>query len=381
MIAPVTTETRYDFSTRAQVRDLGDAGLRLQGWLRTHLPGAADLTVTDVRMPSSAGVANETLMLETRRTLDGAPVTVRYVVRVDTHDHLFLGMDLAAHHRIYATMAEVPGVPVPAVLGLEADASVLGDRFFVMEHVYGRVPPDRPNFNEAGWVKDLAAPQRARLSRAFVETMAAMHAADVTKFEFLKRPHLGSSGLEQEMRHWLGYADWCKASEIPVIAASARWLVEHFPKDPPTEFAWGDARMQNVMFHEDGSCAAIFDWDMVSLGGPEADLAWHAITEQSHTAAVGKPRLEGIFTPQAVVDCWEATTGRKVRNWDWQLIFASFRSAAISFKMGSMLKARGELAPQSEYLLNNNGGMQWLAQLLDLPPPGPITRPFRGLDK
>ncbi|MDB5447849.1 MAG: hypothetical protein JWQ97_3166, partial [Phenylobacterium sp.] len=37
-------------------------------------------------------------------------------------------------------------------------------------------------------------------------------------------------------------------------------------------------------------CAAVLDWDMVSLAGAECDLAWWTLMDQNYTAGRGIPR-------------------------------------------------------------------------------------------
>lgn len=371
---------RHETPTRPQRRDLGEAAAILEGWLRRTL-GRSDLAVRSVRMPGESGVANETLLVDAALGGGDGAVATGYVVRMDSPDeHLFLGMDIAAHYRTYQAMAGVPGVAVPRMLGFEADTSLLGDRFFLMERVAGRVPPDRPNFHLAGWVSELPAERRRTMWRNAIETMARMHGADVARFAFLDRPHLGGSGLAQEFAHWRNYARWSGADRQPAIARAAEWLAGHFPDDPPTGFSWGDARLQNIIFDDRDGIAAVLDWDMVSLAGPETDLAWFAITDQNHTTSKGLARLEGFGTPAEAIALWEECAGRKVRDMEWFVMFNCYRTGAIMIRLATMLRRAGLLQPEAEYLLTNNSGIQWLTTRLGLPPAGPITTPWVPLD-
>jgi aminoglycoside phosphotransferase (APT) family kinase protein len=281
---------------------------------------------------------------------------------------------------MYQFLSDETDIPVPDVLGFEEDRSLLGDRFFLMQRVAGQVPPDDPPFHQAGWVTQLSTEERHAMWRNAVEVMARLHAVDPEALPILKRPHLGRSGLEQELRHWLTYAKWCGGDQHSIVAAAGKWLLDNFPDDPPTTLSWGDSRVGNMIF-QGSEVVAVLDWDMVSLAGPEADLAWYLIMDQAATVSQGVPRLPGFGTPQDTVALWEALSGRNARNLDWHAVFTSYRMAGIMIRLATMLKSQGRLAPESQYLLTNNIGIQWLSQLLHLPPAGPITTPWLGWDR
>ena len=75
------------------------------------------------RPPDGTGVANETLLFDVSRS-DGT--TDGFVARLATPDPLYLDYDLSMHYRMYETMMSVPSVPTPAVVGYEADPSIVG---------------------------------------------------------------------------------------------------------------------------------------------------------------------------------------------------------------------------------------------------------------
>jgi aminoglycoside phosphotransferase (APT) family kinase protein len=187
---------REETPTRPPRRDLDIAAAALEPRLCRTL-GRTELRIISVRMPSGSGVANETLLVDTQEDSGAGG----YVVRIDSPDeHLLMGMDIAVHYRCYQAAAAIPGMPVPHMPGFAADASLLGNRFFLMERVEGQVPPDRPNFHFSGWVTELA-PARRTMWRGMIEAMTALHTADPKHYVFLERPALGRSGLEQEFRH------------------------------------------------------------------------------------------------------------------------------------------------------------------------------------
>jgi len=366
---------------RKSERDLGQARAVLQGWFARMHPEAQDVRVGEVRTPTSSGVANETLLCDASWT-DGATQTSgRFVVRVNSPNFLYKDVDLAVHTGMYETLRDEPGIPVPAVVGYEADPSVLGEPFFVMEHIEGRVPSDAPPFHTEGWVAELPTESRAAMWRDAVAVMSRLHAVDPARIPFLDRPSLGSSGLEQDLRASLGYGRWiARGRALPVIDATATWLVDHLPRSPGTGLAWGDARVGNMIFQDD-CVVAVLDWDMVSLAGAESDLAWWTIMDLMYTTSAGVERLPGIGGPTETIALWEELAGRPARDLHFHLVSGAYRMATILVRLADLLAEAGVLPPDlAADMVANNTAIQYLATMLDLPHDGPIVTPWPGLD-
>jgi aminoglycoside phosphotransferase (APT) family kinase protein len=367
--------------TRDRGRDLEQTKRVLQRWFATALPDRDDFQITEVRLPSSSGVANETLMCEAVWNEGGQRRTGGYVVRVNSPDFLYKDVDLEVHANMYRVLWDEPGVPVPRVVGSESDTSLLGEPFFVMERLEGLVPADTPPFHVTGWVRDLPPADRAVLWQGAVEVMARLHQVDTARLAFLDRPHLGRTGLEQDFAYWLDYRDWAvRGREVPVIDAAVDWLRANAPVSPPPGLAWGDSRMPNVMYR-DRRVVAVFDWDMVSLAGAESDLAWWTVMDYTNTEAAGIARLEGIGSPVEMVRRWEELVGRKAENLWFHLVYAAYRLAVILVRLGDLF-AEAQTVPKemSDEMITNNAGIQFLVQMLDLPAPGPVTMRWPGFD-
>jgi len=125
-------------------------------------------------------------------------------------------------------------------------------------------------------------------------------------------------------------------------------------------------------------CVAILDWDMVSLAGPEADLAWWALADHKHTLTQGVPRLPGIGSPAETIRLWESLSSRRVRNMDWYLVFTSYRHALISYRLFRL--NNGEDVSATDFMLVPGIGVQWLASLIEHPLPTRLTMPFSSLE-
>ena len=366
-----------EIPTKVQLRDLAEVRPALQAWLRAHTPAGSDLVVDDVRLPSGAGVANETLMVQASVKVGAGRRAAGYVVRVGATEHLFLGMDVHTHYKIYEVLSREPHIPSPPVVGFEPDPGLFGHPFFVMERIEGRVPSDNPNFYESGWVVELAPEARREMWRDTVAVMARLHRLDPGKFAFLERPHLGANGLEQELKHWLNYAEWCGGTRFPIVGKASQWLVDNLPTHPPPGLSWGDSRMPNIIF-QGTRCAAVLDWDMVSLAGAECDLAWWTLMDQNYTIGRGIPRPAGLGTPRETVALWQELAGRPAENLDWHLVLNALRSRLVMVRLPAMLKAAGLITPEQAAQLSENGEMEWLGGLLDAPSAGPLESRWGG---
>ncbi|MCU1344550.1 MAG: putative adenine phosphoribosyltransferase, partial [Acidimicrobiia bacterium] len=351
----------------------------VHGWLLPRLPGAKDLQLSEIEMPSGAGVANETLMFDATWTDDQGPQKRSFVLRADSPDPLFLESPAELHYRIYKLLGEESDVPVPPVLDFESDTSLLGVPFFLMGKIEGRVPGDQPPFNVEGWVVDLPPTDRRALWTNFVGVMAQLHQVDSAKFDLLQRPELGKSGLEQHVRHWFRYYDLNKGTtDYPIVDAARQWLIDNLPDDAPTAFSWGDARLQNVIF-QGTDVAAVLDWDMVSLAGPEADVAWYCVLEHGQTKGLGIPSLDGLGSRRETLELWEQLMGRKAQHFEYQLMFAAFRLATVMIRLPNLLRASG-LEAAADHLAATQTGIPYLAQMLGLPYEKSKDYPWTGLD-
>ncbi|PLW84455.1 hypothetical protein CWI75_01975 [Kineobactrum sediminis] len=106
---------------------------------------------------------------------------------------VFPSYDLAPQYRVMEALKQHSAIPVPPLLGLETDTSLLGVQFYIMGHIAGRIPADMPPYNMDGWMlQETSEDQRAALWRAAVTTMASFHQLD---HHALGLPHLDTGEL------------------------------------------------------------------------------------------------------------------------------------------------------------------------------------------
>jgi len=157
-------------------------------------------------------------------------------------------------------------------------------------------------------------------------------------------------------------------------------LRANVPPAPVPGLAWGDSRVQNLMF--DGvTVVGLFDWDQVCLAGAESDLAWWTVMDYSNTVSGGVERLPGIGSPAETIRLWQELVGRKAQDLEFHLVYAAYRLAVILVRLGDLFAALGALPPEAtDELSTNNYGIQYLAQILGLPYDRPFTLIWPGLD-
>jgi aminoglycoside phosphotransferase (APT) family kinase protein len=296
-------------------RDLDDLRRRLTAWLRPE-----GVEVLAARHAAGAGTANETVLLDCRTPEGPRGMVVRLTV---PGAEAYLEPDLARQGAALRWVAAHTDVPVPHVHGVEPTGEVLGAPFLLLERVDGVVPPDYPNYNAAGPLAELSAPDRRALWQNALDTVAALHRADTATVDFLE------PGLAPLVQYWHRMADWVgERAPLGPLLAVRDWLEGHVPADAPAGLSWGDARLGNMMF-AGTRCVAVLDWEMVSLGGPMVDLAWWLMFDRNHSTDAGVPRLPGLGTREETIDRWRGRTGLPVVDLRWHEVFALFQLALL----------------------------------------------------
>jgi aminoglycoside phosphotransferase (APT) family kinase protein len=315
---------------------------RLTAVLRDHLAAAnpqADGVHVRPRDAAPNGYSNVTELFDAVWSEDGAPISTGYVVRSQVPGHeLFYDTSLFFQWQMMQSMAEHSEVPVPSLVLSCDDPSVVGAQFFVMEAVPGRVPVNgTPSYHGAGWVAELTADQRRRLSANAVQALVDIHALDWHQgFEFLDRPDRGAPGLDQFLTYQEQWYEWvAQGRTVPLIEHALRWLRDHQPADSTVCVSWGDSRVGNMIFADDLSVAAVIDWEQASLGTPEMDVAWWLMFEDLFTVGQGTARLEGIPDRAELIEMYQQRSGRILADLHYYDVLAWVRIAICVLRMYS----------------------------------------------
>jgi aminoglycoside phosphotransferase (APT) family kinase protein len=156
-------------------------------------------------------------------------------------------------------------VPVPRMLLLCEDDTVIGTAFFVMEFVDGTV-----FWNPA--LPELTKAQRAKVYDEQNRALAALHSVDPAKVGLADFGKAGSYFARQRDRWTKQY----RASETEHLADMERliaWLEKNEPPDDGrVSLVHGDYRLDNMILAPSGEVAAVVDWELCTLGDPLADV-------------------------------------------------------------------------------------------------------------
>ena len=232
-------------------------------------------------------------------------------------------------YRIMRALAGT-GVPVPQVLGLCEDASVVGTPFFVMRFVSGRIFWD-PTLPELTANED-----RGAVYREYVGALAKLHGVDYAKVGLADYGKVGGY-VGRQVERWSKQYESSRTSEIPSMEALMAWIREDQPQSDDTTLIHGDYRIDNMMFASEGPRAlAIIDWELSTLGHPISDLAYACMGY--HLDMPGRGGLAGVDVAalgipdeRAMVDAYCALTGRReIADWPYFMAFGIFRLAAIA---------------------------------------------------
>jgi aminoglycoside phosphotransferase (APT) family kinase protein len=348
-------------------RDLEQTRERLERWLVARHASALELQVGPLAGPQGTGFSSDTLMFELRVREPGGESKRELVVRLEPRGfRIFPHYDVARQHRLLRALADT-GVPVPRTLWLERSPEPLGAPFYVMERVEGRIPGDTPPYHAEGWVTRIDDAERAALWWSGLEALARIHGLGWERLglAFVGAPEREGTPLERQLDAYERFLAWAaRGRPQPAAEAGLAWLRRQRPREPePVVLCWGDARLGNMIFR-DGRCVAVLDWEMATLGSPEADLAWWLFFDRHHSEGCGVPRLAGFPSREETLARYEAWTGHRVRHLHYYEVFAAFRFSVIMIRLAQQLVRYGLLPEDSEFE-RSNIATHLLRQLLD----------------
>ncbi len=337
-------------------RDLEKTRADLAAWGPSRLAGASTLEVRSLGGPENTGFSSDTLMYDLNWTENGAHRHEPVVVRLRPGGYqVFPEYDITIQYRCMDIL-RTQGVPVPKMMWLEEDESVLGAPFYVMERLDGDIPPDRPPYHMEGWLLDSTPDQRRTLWMSGLEAMAQIHTCDwkALGFDFLDDRRYGAVGLDQQLGYYEYFLGWAmEGKPFPLAEKVLAWLRANKPVDEPTRLCWGDSRIGNQIFR-DYQCVAVLDWEMATLGNPARDLAWYMYLDRHHSEGIGVERMAGLPTREETVRYWESLTGLDgASTVDYYEIFSAFCFTVIMIRVAKQMKYYELLPEDSDFDVNN----------------------------
>jgi aminoglycoside phosphotransferase (APT) family kinase protein len=314
------------------LEDVEKTRQKLESWFSQHR--GTPVSIPGLTIPESTGMSNVTLLFDIEWEADGQRRQQACVGRLQPEiaRPVFPAYDLSLQYRVMESIGRHSDIPVPELLGLETDTSLLGVQFYIMKRTDGRIPTDMPPYNMDGWMlHETTEAQRAALWEAAVDTMARLHQLDYHTLGFDHLTQAGQTPLQQQLAYWQDYLAWGMEGRGHAICQRALdWLQANQPAGEPTVLCWGDARIGNVIFSNDCSrVAAVLDWEMAVLGNPVQDLAWFNYIDATFAEGLGMPRLAGLPSYEETVERWERASGMSAADYDYYWLFAGMRYGLI----------------------------------------------------
>jgi aminoglycoside phosphotransferase (APT) family kinase protein len=303
-LVPVLPNHRFDEAALAR-------------YLRGHLPGfAGDLIVRQFQ----GGQSNPTFHLSAGGQ--------QYVLRKKPPGKLLPSAHAVdREYRVMHALAE-SDVPVPKMHLLCTDESVIGQMFYIMDYVPGRV------FAGDRSLPSCAAADRAAMYDDMNRVMAALHQVDwrAAGLEGFGRPE---AYFARQIARWSRQYAASRIEDVPSMEHLMRWLPEQPPPADEAAIVHGDLRLGNLIFHPtEPRIAAVLDWELSTIGHPLADLGYNLLTYRLPPSAGGLTEAEvaarALPSEADYVAAYCRRTGRtEVPGLDFIVVFSMFRLAAI----------------------------------------------------
>ncbi|MBA3055427.1 MAG: phosphotransferase family protein [Sphingomonadales bacterium] len=303
----------------------------------------------------------------------------RFIVRLEQRGkQLFMQPDILREFRVMDGVARAGTVPVPPMIAVESDPSVLGQRFLVMREVAGQSPLGRPSLHRAGLLTELAPEERRRIAENGIDAMAAIHGIDWRKSHaFLAEGNAGRTALEAHLARLEEWYAWAtQGRPFPITDRALEYLRANRSGLQDTEevLLWGDARPGNILFAADQSVAAVLDWEGALIGPRGLDVAYWVMSDEFHAEAIGIPRSPGWPGAEDVLARYRTASGKDVPDLEYFVIMGAFFMATTLIRATDISVEAGRLSPGST-MATANTLTQILADRLGLPVP-PLSPDF-----
>ena len=290
----------------------------LTAYLKENIPGfAGDCSIRQFL----GGQSNPTYLIE--------DASGSYVLRKKPPGELLPSAHAVDREFRVISALQESNVPVPVAHVLCTDENIIGQMFYVMDYMPGRVLTERE-------MPGCTPTERAAMFHSMASVLGALHGVDY------RDVGLGDFGkpsmyVARQVARWSQQYEASKIEDCEAMTNVIDWLTQNNPDDEQAAIVHGDYRPGNVIFNnENPDVAAVLDWELSTIGHPLADLGYFLMPYRLDAAASpwGIRGLDlrelGIPDESDVVEAYARASHREsVENVDYYIVFSMFRLAAI----------------------------------------------------
>jgi aminoglycoside phosphotransferase (APT) family kinase protein len=293
--------------------------LEVEKFLRAHVSGLSDEAM-HVK-PFSEGYSNLTYLIQIGDW--------EAVLRRPPFGQLPLkAHDMEREYRILEKLLPVfPLAPKPIIYC--NDSAVMDKHFYVMEKKVGvvlssTIPDEYRAF--AGYGK--------MVSEAVVRTLVELHSIDYQKAGLTNFGH-PEGYLQRQVYGWMKRYQNSKTHQIQEVEEIERWLTCHIPIPANPAIIHNDFKLNNIMLskHNPGTAAAVFDWELCTIGDPLSDLgsalAYWAEPGEADTGLTSVTVNPGFYSRREFLQNYTLKSGRDTSQIDFYLTFAFYKIGVI----------------------------------------------------
>jgi aminoglycoside phosphotransferase (APT) family kinase protein len=294
---------------------------KLEPFLRARFPGEGD-GIALQQFPSGHSNLTYAVVLGEREMVLRRPPFGTKVK--SAHD---MGREFRVLSRLHS-----PYPLAPAVTLYCEDDTIIGAPFYLMERLRGIIirkdPPQGLKFS-AGTAR--------KLSEAFVENLARLHALD---YSTIGLAEIGKPEgyLQRQVSGWIERYAGSKTHDFPEVEPIASWMQQHTPPVSNAALIHNDYKYDNTVLNPENptEIIGVLDWEMSTIGDPLTDLGtalayWvdPSDPEELQQLRWGPTTYAGSLSRDGLVERYARATGRDVSHMPFYLAFARFKVAVI----------------------------------------------------
>jgi len=254
----------------------------------------------------------------------------RYVLRrPPPGEHTGTAHDMAREHQLLSALKpHYPLAPQPVLL---ADDAVIGQPFFVMDHIegliFGQELPEGVELDEAAC---------RRLCETLLDGLVELHRVPTDDLADIGR---GEGYVRRQIDGWTRRYQKARTPDAGSFEAVMAWLDAHAPAQQDQVLVHNDFRFDNLVLDpEDPSkVRGVLDWELATIGDPLMDLGnslayWVQADDDPIMQMIRRQptHLPGMWTRAELVEQYFDKSGRPPVDFTFYEVMGLFRLAVIA---------------------------------------------------